>query len=61
MLLQADKAYLLYLDKESPPAARSITGKRVHSVCTEPYGGYAMTLFPIGEKPSENYHAEKQV
>ena len=28
------------------PLVRSITGKRVHSVCTEPVGGYAMTAFP---------------
>lgn len=44
VLLQADKAYCSLTRKR--PLVRSITGKRVHSVCTEPVGGYAMTAFP---------------
>ena len=59
VLLQADKAYCSLTKKAA--FVRSITGKRVHSVCIEPGGGYAMTAFPPREKSSGNYRAVKQV
>ena len=59
VLLQADKAYCSLTKKAAFGAQHN--RQTVHSVCTEPVGGYAMTAFPIGEKPSENYRAVKQV
>ena len=44
VLLQADKAYCSLTKKAAFGAQHN--RQRVHSVCTEPGGGYAMTAFP---------------
>ena len=44
LLLQADKAYCSLTKKAAFGAQHN--RQRVHSVCTEPGGGYAMTAFP---------------
>ena len=59
VLLQADKAYCSLTKKAAFGAQHN--RQRVHSVCIEPVGGYAMTAFPLRGKPSENYLAVKQV
>ena len=59
VLLQADKAYCNLTKKATFGAQHN--RQRVHSVCIEPVGGYAMTAFPYGEKSSDNYRAVKQV
>lgn len=59
VLLQADKAYCSLTKKAAFGTQHN--RQRVHSVCIEPGGGYAMTAFPLREKPSENYRAVKQV
>ena len=48
VLLQADKAYCNLTKKATFGAQHN--RQRVHSVCIEPVGGYAMTAFPLRGK-----------
>ena len=48
VLLQADKAYCSLTKKAAFGAQHN--RQRVHSVCIEPVGGYAMTAFPLRGK-----------
>ena len=47
------------LTKKATFLVRSITGKRVHSVCTEPGGRYAMTAFPLRGKAERELPSHK--
>ncbi len=55
---ELNKANLL---KRRKITAAQHRANRIRSFCAEPYGGCAMTLFPYGEKPSDQHRRRKTV